>query len=254
MTQTPWPRIESISNPALKVWRRLHAHSGAYREEGVCWLEGEHLIQAALARGVALQRVLWQEGAADLDIAPDVPQAVMATSLWRRVSQLDQPPRVAAQMAWPGRLSIQAKAASVVLDAVQDPGNVGSILRSAAAFGYQQVIALRGTAALWSPKVLRSGMGAHFSLHLVEDVPASALEQLHLPLFATSSHRGDWLHQLAPSWPCAWLIGNEGSGLGPDAAQHATRWVQIAQPGGQESLNAAVAAAICLYSTRQNAP
>ncbi len=246
----PWPRIESASNPVLKQWRRLHGHGSAYRNEGVCWLEGEHLIEAALQQGVRLQRVIWRDAPAAFALPPDVPQAVMASALWRQVSQLDQPPTVAAQMAWPGAGELRPDAATVVLDAVQDPGNVGAVLRSAAAFGYQQVVALRGSAGLWSPKVLRAAMGAHFALHLVEDQPVTALTGLRVPLWATSSHRGQWLHQLPRVWPCAWLIGNEGKGLSDQAASYAAQWVRIAQPGGQESLNAAVAAGICLYSTR----
>jgi hypothetical protein len=82
-----------------------------------------------------------------------------------------------------------------VLDRLQDAGNVGSILRSAAAFGFTQVVALKGTAALWAPKVLRAGMGAHFGLQLIEGVDAEVLDALRVPLVATSSHRGDWLHK-----------------------------------------------------------
>ena len=143
--------------------------------------------------------------------------------------------------------------ATVVLDQVQDAGNVGSVLRSAAAFGFAQVVALRGTAGLWSPKVVRAGMGAHFALRLVESASVADALALRVPLIATSSHQGDWLHQcegeLSLPWPCAWLLGHEGQGVQAALLDAAQRRVRIAQPGGEESLNVAAAAAVCLHAS-----
>jgi TrmH family RNA methyltransferase len=145
-------------------------------------------------------------------------------------------------------------AASVILDRVQDAGNVGSILRSAAAFGFGQVIALKGTAALWSPKVLRAGMGAHFALRLVEGVEPTALAALQVPIVITSSHHGSFLHQQALPMPCAWAMGHEGQGVSDDLMARASLKVRIDQPGGEESLNVAAAAAICLYASSLKQP
>jgi TrmH family RNA methyltransferase len=111
------------------------------------------------------------------------------------------------------------------------------------------VIALKGTAALWAPKVLRAGMGAHFGLRLIEGVEADALDELKVPLVATSSHRGEWLHQARLPNPCAWLMGHEGQGVSPALEARATYHIRIAQPGGEESLNVAAAAAICLHAS-----
>ncbi|MFA6616473.1 MAG: RNA methyltransferase, partial [Hydrogenophaga sp.] len=138
---------------------------------------------------------------------------------------------------------------AVVLDRVQDAGNVGSILRSAGAFGFRQVLAIRGTAALWSPKVVRAGMGAHFGLRLVEGLAPADLAGLGLPLLVTSSHRGQWLHRATLPWPCAWVMGHEGQGVAPQIEAMAADAVRIAQPGGEESLNVAAAAAICLHAS-----
>jgi TrmH family RNA methyltransferase len=126
------------------------------------------------------------------------------------------------------------------------------LLRSAAAFGFTQVIALKGTAALWSPKVLRAGMGAHFGLHLVEGADEAALEILALPMLATSSHAPQAIHEVSLPWPCAWVMGHEGQGVGAALMARCTQALRIPQPGGEESLNVAVAAAVCLYeSARQ---
>jgi RNA methyltransferase, TrmH family len=136
-----------------------------------------------------------------------------------------------------------------VLDRVQDAGNVGTILRCAAAFGFGQVLAIAGTAALWSPKVLRSGMGAHFALRLVEGLSPEKLAELAVPLIATSSHGGELLHRQELPWPCAWAFGHEGQGVDAQIAAQARLTVRIAQPGGEESLNVASAAAICLHAS-----
>jgi TrmH family RNA methyltransferase len=138
---------------------------------------------------------------------------------------------------------------SVVLDRVQDAGNVGSILRSASAMGFEQVVALKGTAALWSAKVLRAGMGAHFALHLVEQASPADLTQLAVPLVATSSHTDQILPSAALPEPCAWVMGHEGQGVGESVMVQCALAVAIPQPGGEESLNVAAAAAICLYES-----
>jgi TrmH family RNA methyltransferase len=148
---------------------------------------------------------------------------------------------------------VLAATPTVVLDRVQDAGNVGSILRSASAFGFKQVLAIKGAAALWSPKVLRAGMGAHFGLHLVEGLSPEDLQALDMPWLATSSHQGPYLHDLLAQaklpMPCAWLMGHEGQGVSPELADKAALHVRIAQPGGEESLNVASAAAICLHAS-----
>ncbi len=130
---------------------------------------------------------------------------------------------------------------------MQDPGNVGSIVRSAAALGATQVLALTGSAGLWTPKVLRAGMGAHFALHLVEGLDPPALAALRVPLLVTSSHGGVDLPQARLPWPAAWVFGHEGQGVQPALRERAALALRIPQPGGEESLNVAAAAAICLY-------
>ena len=149
----------------------------------------------------------------------------------------------------PAPASLRPDAATVVLDRVQDAGNVGSILRSASAFGFRQVAAIKGSAALWSPKVLRAGMGAHFALDLIEGLALDDLAALQVPLLVTSSHAGDFLHRAALPWPCAWVMGHEGQGVSPALEDRASLRIRIAQPGGEESLNVAAAAAICLHAS-----
>ena len=249
--------ITSRDNPLVKELRRLSQDSTAYRKLGRVWLEGDHLCRAALARGIRPEHAVFAQS--QWDVAPrDWTQAaprntVLPDALFAEVSGLESPARMGFVMTVPGASEILRHTPTVVLDRVQDAGNVGSILRSASAFGFDQVLAIKGAAALWSPKVLRAGMGAHFGLHLVEGLEPSALAALDMPWVATSSHQGPFLHQLlsqqALPMPCAWLMGHEGQGVSPQLAQQAALSVRIAQPGGEESLNVAAAAAICLHAS-----
>ena len=174
---------------------------------------------------------------------------VIADALWREFTALESPAGMGYVLVLPEAPALQSDAPTVVLDRVQDAGNVGSILRSAAAFGFTQIAAIKGTALLWSPKVLRAGMGAHFALRLVEGLDEAALDALKLPLLATNPHEGDWLHRTELPWPCGWLMGHEGQGVSKALQQRAARQIRIAQPGGEESLNVAAAAAICLHAS-----
>ena len=181
------------------------------------------------------------------DAAPKV--LVVSPALFKTVSGLESPAQIGFELALPTQPRIDAGADSVVLDRLQDAGNVGTILRSAAALGFRQVLALKGTAALWSPKVLRAGMGAHFGLSLIEGLAVEDLDALKVPLLATSSHADALLHQAELPSPCAWVMGHEGQGVAEALMRRCALRVGIPQPGGEESLNVASAASICLYES-----
>ncbi len=250
--------ITSRDNPLVKTLRRLAQESNAYRKLGQFWLEGDHLCRAALQRGARPVRVVLAQSLADHAQAQewlelDVPVTVMPDELFSGLSGLESPARMGFVMAHEASLAVEPDTPTVILDRLQDAGNVGAILRCASAFGFRQVLALQGTAALWSHKVLRAGMGAHFGLHLAEGLQESDLQALNLPLVTTSSHQGPFLHELLrevrlPS-RCAWVMGHEGQGVRDSLMARASLQVRIAQPGGEESLNVATAAAICLHAS-----
>jgi TrmH family RNA methyltransferase len=253
MTSGP-ARITARDNPLLVRVRRLLGDPAGYRRAGVVWLEGDHLLRAALARGVPLPQVLLpasREHDADLTaLAQRAGRlALVADRLWRELSTLESPPPIGALIDAPAAPPIAARLPSIVLDRVQDAGNIGSLMRSAAAFGFEQVVALKGTAALWSPKVLRAGMGAHFALRLVEQAAEADLAGLGLPMLATSSHGGHSLPGATLPWPCAWVFGHEGQGVSAALQASCTATLRIPQPGGEESLNVAAAGAVCLYES-----
>ncbi len=253
MTSPPVTAIHSRDNAFVKDLRRLAQDSTAYRKQGRVWLEGDHLCSAALARGVrpavaVFSESFWPFAQAEWAFVA-IKIIVIADALFADVSALESPARMGFVLDLPAPAALSPGVATVVLDRVQDAGNVGSILRSASAFGFRQVAAVKGSAALWSAKVLRAGMGAHFALQLVENLEHGDLQALQVPLVVTSSHEGDWLHRAALPWPCAWVLGHEGQGVSPALQERSALRIRIAQPGGEESLNVAAAAAICLHAS-----
>ncbi len=246
--------IHSRANPLLVQLRKLAQDATAYRKAGLLWLEGEHLCSALRQRGGLPQRAVlsetgWQSAALRA-LCAGVPQvSVLPDALFAGISALESPAAIGFLLPVPPPPAIEPMAASLVLDRLQDAGNVGSVLRSAAAFGVRQVLALKGTAALWSPKVLRAGMGAHFALRLHEGLDDAALAALRVPLIATSSHGSVALHDAVLPRPCAWVLGHEGQGVSPALLARCSQQLRIPQPGGEESLNVAAAAAVCLYES-----
>jgi TrmH family RNA methyltransferase len=253
--------ITSKDNPWFKQLRQLATDNTAYRLQQRVWLEGDHLCQAAVDRGHRLAEVVmsdavdaqviakWSGQSDDLTLLPD--------KLMNALISLPSPAWMGAVLTLTSAVDMRADQSSVVLDRLQDPGNAGSILRSAAAFGFTQVITTPGTVAMWSAKVVRSAMGAHFGVNLFESVSLDELATLNLPVLITSSHQGDFLHDLVQRQqlptPCIWVLGHEGQGVDPRWTARAVQQVRIAQPGGEESLNVAAAAAICLHASATQA-
>lgn len=262
--------ISSRENALISRLRRLAQEPLAYRKQAEVWLEGDHLCRAALARGLrppmaVVADTAWvgehgqgQGSDERADLATRLARqaarvVVVPESLWKVFTGLESPARIGFLMQLEGEQSlagtVQSGVPTVVLDRLQDAGNVGSILRSAAALGVKQVLALKGTAGLWSPKVLRAGMGAHFGLNLVEQLSVNDLAGLGVPLVATSSHTENELHSVDLPEPCAWVMGHEGQGVSEELMARCALSVRIPQPGGEESLNVAAATAICLYES-----
>ncbi len=265
--------ITSRDNAEVKSLKRLAQTNTGYKDRGQVWLEGEHLcdafLKASASSGIRLVKVVvslsakpyWMglvEEYALQDTSDMAYEAiVLPDALFEHISGLPSSGGVGFVLTLPVQAKqIQKAAHTLVLDRVQDAGNVGSMLRSAAAFGVTQVLALHGTAALWSPKVLRAAMGAHFALHVVEGLSESDL-QLEVPLLATDVHSGAFLNDLQVTkkipHPCAWIMGHEGQGVSQALLDKACVRVNIQQMS-EESLNVAAAAAVCLYATMPARP
>lgn len=246
--------VKSISSRANDDYRALLALASEARERRRLrrtLLDGEHLLSEALAAGLQPRRLVYalsHQARAEHWRArlPEVPALCLTDALFATLSPVDTPSGILAEIDIPDARGRPADG-TVLLERVQDPGNLGAILRVAAAAGVGTVMLSAGCAEAWSPKCLRGAQGAHFRLDIVERVAlADAITALALPVYAASLGAARELYQLDLRAPAAFLFGNEGAGLS-EALLHRTTPFMIPMPGGMESLNVATAAAICLF-------
>lgn len=258
--------IASRNNPFFKQLRALARPGQTVRREGLVWLEGIHLCQEYLERVGTPQHAVFDAsrlaghaaGASDelqslARALPDDSCLALEARLLDSVSDVASAQGVGFIVELPRpALPVSVDMACVVLDGVQDPGNVGSILRTCAAAGVNTLVLLEGSASAWSPKVLRAGQGAHFSMTIHEQVPAHMLlDRLAVPLLATTLEHAAGLYEIELPFPAAWVFGHEGRGVSPALLERASHRVHIPQASGVESLNVAAAAAVCLFEHRR---
>ncbi|WP_442808271.1 TrmH family RNA methyltransferase [Trinickia soli] len=248
--------ITSRDNPFYKRLKALAASTHHQKKSGHALLEGFHLASAYLDTAGQPETCVVTDGA----LRHDEARALVARIDAERIvtlpdalfGQLSNVVHGVGMLLVVDKLSPalpeRVETSCVVLDGVQDAGNVGSILRSAAAAGVNRVFCAPGTAYAWSSKVLRSGMGAHFLLDVHEDVDAAQLlPRLAVPAAMTDSHAPETIYDCDLSRPIAWIFGNEGAGVSASWRAAVAHRLTIPQPGGMESLNVAAAAAICLF-------
>jgi TrmH family RNA methyltransferase len=252
-------RISSRDNPLFREFAEL-AHSARERRKlGRSVLEGIHLCEAFLqCRGQPRAVLASESGLRHPEVGPllarhGVQAAVVTDELFEAVSTVGHGVGLAFTIDTPRpALPVAIETDAVYLDRVQDPGNVGTLLRSCAAAGVTTVLTAPGTAWCWSPKVLRAGMGAHFALSIHEAVPWSAVRaRLRVEPIGTRATHADSLFGADLRAPSLWLLGNEGEGLSAEIAADVSRWLRIPQARGVESLNVAAAAAVCLFEQRR---
>lgn len=246
--------LESKDNPKIKHLRGLIEQNAYRKKQGQTVLEGTHLVLSWLDSKRPIKSIFTTEQAinhADFDrIAEQYQGAVfiLSESLYKDISTLGTSIACLAIVDLPSSSeALNFSEDTLILDNIQDPGNAGTLLRSAAAAGIEQVVCTKGSASLWSPRVLRAGMGAHFSLNTFENIALEdILTKFKIPVYATSSHQSENLYSKNLRKQCVWILGNEGQGVSEYALQHAEA-VAIPQPGGQESLNVAIAGSICFF-------
>lgn len=248
-------QITSRDNPTFKALHSLVENAREQRQRRQTLIDGIHLLETCLQRGGRPQTVLLAESALDhaevqalIAGLADIDTLCLKDSLFRELSGVATPTGIAAVIAIPEPSNALPTATCVLLDAVQDAGNVGSILRTAAAAGVHDVLLGPGCAGAWTPRVLRAAQGAHFSLNIREQVDLQAvLAQLSMPGIATVLEEAKPLYELDLKQPVAWLFGNEGAGLSPALQAAAKLRATIPLAAATESLNVAAAAAICLF-------
>ena len=248
--------IRSRENQRFKLLRQLAGSTRERRKAGLALLDGAHLIAAYRASGgVPEQLILSESGMSSPEIAELAAgvsgQAllVLADALFNDIAQVVTPTGIIALVRPPDPGSLPAAIENcVMLDNIQDAGNLGSILRSTAAAVIPIVVLSRGCAFPWSPKVLRAGMGAHFSLVIFDNADLAAIvPRLSGRLICASGDAPKSLYQADLRGPLGWVFGNEGAGVSAGLRAVAAEELRIPMPGGTESLNVAAAAAICLF-------
>jgi TrmH family RNA methyltransferase len=248
--------IRSRDNPRLKRWAKLAADASFRRVENKAIVEGPHLVAEALQAGFEpLALIVSETGLKRAEIRALIgtrEPVILADRIFGSVAEAETPPGIAAEIALSGRDPDPAKP-SVFLEGVQDPSNVGAILRTAAAFAAGEVVLDRACADPWSPKVLRAAMGGHFKLAVrqVADLE-KALEAFKGTTVCTVSNGGMPLKKSELRGRLGWIFGAEGRGVSEAIVRHATLKVTIPMAPGTESINVAAAAAICLHEAFQN--
>lgn len=256
--------ISSRDNPFFKQMLKLIGSAQQRKAAGLTLLDGAHLISAyhvALGRPETL--IMSESGGENAEIKrlldewkPEESSSVVVLSdpLFREVSPVKTPigimavVRIPAPETVPIHKRVRGEGFCVLLEAMQDPGNVGSILRSATAAGASDIYLSDGCADVWSPKTLRAAMGAHFLLRIHERSDLIAVARAFSgKVIATSLKSKVSLYETCLTGPIALVLGNEGMGLSDALLQTASEQINIPMPGGTESLNAAAAAAVCFF-------
>lgn len=245
--------IQSRDNAFYKQLKKLAESGRERRKTGLMLLDGVHLVEAYEAAFAAVDTLVVAESAlANSEIADLLggrEAVLLADGLMRELGLVDTPSGLLAIAAMPRQTAtVDLQADAILLDGVQDPGNVGTLLRTAAAAGVAQAILGPGCASPWSPKVLRAGQGAHFALTIHEEVDLAAFMADYQGTTAvTTLDRASSLYEANWSGPLAWVFGAEGQGVSPQLLAAAGLRIRIPMPGKVESLNVAAAAAVCLF-------
>jgi TrmH family RNA methyltransferase len=243
--------IRSRDNPRVKRWMKMAVDASFRRSEARAMVEGPHLVAEAISAGLdPVALIVSEAGLANPEVRRLVAErdaVVLADGVFAAVADAESPPGIAAEIKIPRR-SGRTSGPAVFLQGVQDPGNVGAIVRSAAAFGIEEVVLDQACADAWGPKVLRAAMGGHFRLALrqVRDLDAE-LEGFNGTTVCAIPSGGEALHRCALDGRLGWIFGAEGRGVSEAIARRAALKVSIPMAARTESLNVAAAAAICLY-------
>lgn len=253
--------ITSKDNPQVKQLKRML--NQPKRSDAWMVIEGIHVCQAFVEHGARPNRVWVSEsGLHNPEITTllerlgvlDTSVYVLSDAVFREISSLDQGVSLALEVARPRHdlADIQSLTHVVLLDGIQDPGNMGSIIRSAAASGVSHLFLSTQCVNPFSPKVLRAAVGAHVGVQIVEscdlDEVIDLLRTLHIQVIGTSSHTDLSIYQMDLKPATAWLLGNEGAGVSDQLLDKAHALAQIPMMTG-ESLNVAAAAAVCFFET-----
>jgi TrmH family RNA methyltransferase len=248
--------ITSADNPRFKALHKLLQSSRERKQQGLSLLDGTHLVAAYRDHVGLPEQVIVSKSSVDdpdiealLDTLAPCATLILSDALFRQLSTVETPTGMLAAVKTPRPHAPPADIeACIMLEDIQDPGNLGSILRSAAAAGIEHVLLSRHSVHSWSPRVLRAGMGAHFMLEIHEQCDLQQLARTFKGRVIATSHRAKRsVFDADLTGEVALIFGNEGGGVSRELANAAHEVVAIPMPGKVESLNVAAAAAVCLF-------
>jgi TrmH family RNA methyltransferase len=246
-------QIQSRDNSFFKGLKRLAESGRDRRKSRRTLLDGVHLVEAyEKACGPVESLVVAESALAGGEVAAYVAgreRIVLADALMRDIGLVDTPSGLLAVAMMPvATVAVDLEIDAILLDGIQDPGNVGTLLRTAAAAGVKQALLAPGCASAWSPKVLRAGQGAHFALTIHDDADlATFMADYRGTTAVTCLDGATSLYEARWEGPLAWVFGAEGQGVRPELLATAKLRVHIPMPGAVESLNVGAAAAVCLF-------
>ena len=248
--------IQSPSNPQAKEWRKLSTKKG--RDRTGCYLiEGFHLVEEAMAYQEEIVELIVREGTVlpTAWAATDLPASEVSAEVARSISAAETDQGVFAVCR--KRTAMQPSPEEkkfLLLDAVQDPGNIGTMIRTADAAGLDTVILGSGSGDLYNPKVIRSAQGSHFHLSIYQGDIAewiTACKEKSIPVYGTALENASIYTEAQPSDSFAIIVGNEGKGVSEHILSRTDQNLYIPIYGKSESLNVAVAAGILMYHLRK---
>jgi TrmH family RNA methyltransferase len=248
-------RITSASNPRYRALMKLRQSSRERRKAGLSLLDGTHLVAAYVQHvGKPHELIVGGESAENAELAAlvdacGIEPLILSPALFRELSTVATPTGIMALVKTPRPPALPDEpGACVVLEDIQDPGNLGSILRSTAAAGLEEVYLSKHAVQAWSPRALRAGMGAHFALRIHEGVDLAALLGSYPGTVLAAATDGALpVYAADLRGRIALLLGNEGGGLSAGIKRLAHRTIAVPMSGVVESLNVAAAAAVCLF-------
>jgi TrmH family RNA methyltransferase len=256
----PFRIVQSKQNSRLKELRRLLAHP-AQQAGGLAAIEGPNLLEEALRAGLRVETVFVAQGEEGLletlPLPPETEVLLVPRDVLESALSTEAPQPIAALIeqpswSWDNIFSPSSKAAPLllILAGVQDPGNLGTILRSGEAFGATAVLSLPGSVSAWNPKAVRASAGSLFRLPMISVSAEECLQRLRangVKIWTTAVYGAEAADRIDLTGPVALIIGSEGNGVPTALAALADGAVTITCPGPVESLNAAVAASVLLY-------
>ncbi len=246
-------RLTSRKSAVIRAFRDLARSSAAREEKGLFLCDGQKLLQEALHSGASVETVLWKENRA-ADLPPFPQEALLPADLFDYVSPMSNSPGPLFSVRMPSAPDLYKVRRVLALEELQDPGNVGTVLRTADAFGVDLVVLLEGCADLYAPKTVRASMGAVFrqaAVRMDAEAFVSFCREKNLPLWGAALTDTAQDLRSVPLDPAAVLIGSEGHGLSRELLRACDGEIIIPMSGEAESLNAAVAAAIVMWEMQR---